>query len=134
MIFPLSRCPVCGAVYTTILLLQSHFKQKHGDSHVPGDLVKEHTKVLMTLGLMKAVHDKTIQVANGDLLMVLYKFMLIWFRANNMNNYSTGLLELQFQLRVLPAYLTHSIKWNRFVNTRGKTNSNAPMGKLVDTM
>lgn len=120
---------MCDAEYTTVLLVQSHFRKKHSECDFPSDLVKEHTEVLLTLGLMKKVHDTTIQVADGDMLMVLYKYMLIWFRANNMNNYSTGLLELQFQLRVLPAYLAHSITWNRFVNTKGKLDTNKPMGK-----
>ena len=93
------------------------------------DMVRQHTDVLMTLGLVKATHDRAIREANRDLLMILYKYMLIWFKTNEMSNYSTGLLELQFQMRVLPAYLAHAVKWNRFVNTRGKADSNIPMGK-----
>lgn len=109
--------------------MKDHYKAKHTGEHIASDLVSEHTSILLTLGLMKMTHDRAIQLGNGGLLMTLYKWMMLWFDRNDMSNYSTGLLELQYQLKVLPDYLTHAIVWNRFVNTKGKADSNIPMGK-----
>ena len=49
-----------------------------------------------------------------------------------MKNYALGLLELQFQLAVLPEHMTVSLIQNRFVNFAGKVDSNHPVDLVVE--
>lgn len=96
------------------------------------DLVLSHSRTLATLGLYKMFQDKMIRFGDGEKLVQSYKHLLVWCRQAGFNNYSTGLLEQQYQVATLSAKLRCSVVWNRFVNNKGGSDSNLPVDLDVE--
>lgn len=91
------------------------------------DLVLTHTKVLLTIGLYRLFHNKMIRYGDGGQVVRSYKHLMVWCKLAGLNNYSTGLLDLQYQVHALPTHLRSSVIWNRYVNHRGKPDTNLPV-------
>lgn len=105
----------------------------HGNSvGTDDDYVLYHTRALMTLGLFRLYHNKLISVGDGKRLMSLYRLMYVWCHNLGLKNYALGLLELQFQLAVLPEHMRVSLIQNRFVNFAGKVDTNHPVDLVVE--
>lgn len=62
----------------------------------------------------------------------IFRYLTLICYQFGMTNYSTGLLEVLFQVEVLPQNLAMSLKNNRFANTQGKEDSNIPLDMLVE--
>lgn len=127
------RCPICSARLANLKNLKSHISSKHRNTRldITGlqevDQVNEYAKMIITVGLIKNVMDAAIQHGNGHCLITIYKLLAVWCKAVGFNHYAKGLSELQYQLQSLPSPIAKSITWNRFVNNKGKNDTNVPM-------
>ena len=108
-------------------------RAKHaGDDSDATDYVFEHTKILLTIGLFKQYVDKMIKYGDGVKLIEGYKHLLVWCKVLGLHNYSNGLLELQYQIRAVPEHLQLKILYGRFVNTKGKADTNYAVDLAVE--
>lgn len=97
------------------------------DSSSAADDLHTHTQTLLTLSLAFFHLRDMIRLGDGPEIIRLYKFMMVWCKAVNYNNYSNGLLETIYQSLILPPRLSQSLVWNRSVNLRGNPDSNMPL-------
>ena len=66
--------------------------------------------------------------SNGDgpRMMRCWRIFLLHFHANKRYKYALEALRIQFQLKILPPHLVHSLTWGRFINTHGGSGHNIP--------
>ena len=95
-------------------------------------MVLDHTKALITLGLYRQYQNKMIAYGDGERLVRSYKHLMLWCKGFSLSNYSTGLLETQYQAQSLPPAQYTSLVWNRFVNNHGRADSNVPIDLDVE--
>ena len=72
------RCTVCKKKYTTQKNLQKHHQRKHRDVEFTDgseqkDAVFNYTSLVITLGLIRNLHNRAIQLGNGEDVISLYK-------------------------------------------------------------
>ena len=75
---------------------------------------------VLSLGLFYFVFRDSIREGDGDRDMIVWKYLLLLFKASKRTNYAIEALTLlaQYYL-ILPPRLAEQLKWSRFVNVHG---------------
>ncbi len=85
----------------------------------------EYACELLTLGLVIFDFKDAIREGDGDQVLLLWKYMLILFKATGRKNYAIEALTLLSQYHILlPCNLAEQLKWSRFINVRGLPGHN----------
>ena len=91
------------------------------------DGIYNYTTALMTDCLVVEEFSDAIREGDGERVFQMWKFLLLYFRAAHRTKYALEALTLLVQVQaLLPPRLAYQVKWNRFVNTRGKQGCNIP--------
>ena len=84
-------------------------------------------KKLLTIKIMKRSHG------DGDRVICLDKFLLIYFKIDDRIKYAYQSLHLLAQIsHLLPPSLAFELKWNRFVSTQGKVHTNVELDRHLE--
>ena len=89
------------------------------------DHKKEHTEARLSFGFLLMSMRDAVKEGDGERLLRLYKTALPIYKAHGHTNYaySTFLLSVQVNATLSPR-LAHSLKFNRFYNSRGGKGKN----------
>ena len=72
------RCQLCRKKFTTEHHLRKHHQEKHQDVEMEHssqkDAVFKYTSLVMTFGLLRSLHNRAIQLGNGEDIMLLYRY------------------------------------------------------------
>lgn len=100
----------------------SPFNTKDNEEH---DQVRAYAREVFSLGILLFEMKDSIHEGDGERLMLVWKFLLLVFRASQKIKYSLEalLLLLQHDL-LLPPRLKMQLKYSRFINTKGKEGKN----------
>ena len=70
---------------------------------------------------------------DGKRIIRLYKFLLLYFKIDHRKKYAYQSLHLLAQVSfLLPPALAHELTWNRFVNTKGKVDTNVELDRHLE--
>ena len=80
---------------------------------------------VLSLGLFFLKFQDAIKQGDGDRDMIVWKYLLLLFKASKRTNYAIEALTLlaQYYL-ILPPRLAEQLKWSRFVNVHGLPGRN----------
>ena len=78
---------------------------------------------LLLMELRDAIHE-----GDGDRIIRIWKFMLVYYRSGNHTNYALEAFHLQCMVNaVATPRVAHQLTWSRVVNTRGGPGNNIPI-------
>ena len=130
-------CPVqgCKKTYKTLKGLKDHIKKKHGpDAPQPliprqtregDDVIFNYSRTALSLCLLAWDFDDACKMADGDRVIRLYKYMLLFFKATDKTKYSYQSFRLLCQVHcLLTPQESHNLTHNRFVNQEGGLDKN----------
>ncbi len=81
-------------------------------------------EVLM-LGLFIFDFKDAVREGDGDHIITLWKYMMLFFKATGRTNYATEAFTLLAQCHItLPPNLCEQVKWSRFINVHGLPGHN----------
>ena len=86
-----------------------------------GDAVYNYACEVMTLGLLWNCYHDAIREGDGDRIMLIWKFLLLVFKASRRKNYSVEAAVLLLQYFLSPRKAAQ-LTWSRFVNTHLGSN------------
>lgn len=91
----------------------------------PADSVYSYACEVLSLGLFYLEFRDAIKQGDGDRDVIVWKFLLLLFKASKRTNYAIEALTLlaQYYL-ILPPRLAEQLKWSRFVNMHGLPGRN----------
>ena len=91
------------------------------------DRVRNYSQLILTLGLLRLDHNDAIHMGDGERIMVINQFLMMYYKACHCPKYAYGILETIAQTKVLlTERMAHRLIWNRTVNHRGEFSSNHP--------
>ena len=136
------ECRFCGKKYVQKTAPQNHEKNKHdftvensgnsNNGNAPENRVYNYTHTALVLLLLRLNHD-AIRLADGERIRRLYKLFCLYFKTSKCPKYAYAMLHYQAQVNcLLSPRLAHSLVWNRFVNTKGLSDTNYPMDLYVE--
>ncbi len=80
---------------------------------------------MLTLGLLFFDFKDAVREGDGDQMLLIWKYMLLLFKATGRKNYAIEALTLLSQYHItLPHNLAEQLKWSRFVNVHGLPGHN----------
>ncbi|KAL5009102.1 hypothetical protein ScPMuIL_014683 [Solemya velum] len=139
---PLSNdfvCRYCVNSYKRPKCLQRHETATHGHSdaihseHVPESKTTEtnsvfnYTRLFMVLSLLRLNHNDVIQMGDGERIMLVNRYLYLFYKKVGFVKYAVGLLESLAQTQVLLSpRMAYRLLWNRTVNHQGKAGCNHP--------
>lgn len=137
------ECRFCGKKYVQKTALQNHEKNKHdftvsesgnsNNENAQEDRAYNYTHTTLVLLLLRLNHDDAIKYADGERIRRLYKLFCLYFKVSKCPKYAYATLHYQAQVNcLLSPRLAHSLIWNRFVNTKGHSDTNYPMDLSVE--
>ena len=136
------QCHICGKQYVRKGALKRHREKVHQETTTEleptidkedEDHVYNYTRLLLILLLLLHNHDNAIRLGDGARLIRLYKFFYLYFKVSHCPKYAYGTLELLAQVNhLLSPRMAHCLTWNRFVNHKGKLDTNLPMDLEVE--
>ena len=139
------ECRFCRKKYVQRKALQNHERNKHdfvlpdsendsaNSENESEDRVYNYTHQTLILLLLRLNHNDAINFGDGERILRLYKLFCLYFKVSKCPKYAFACLHLQAQVNcLLSPRLSHSITWNRFVNTKGHKDSNYPMDLSVE--
>lgn len=116
--------------------LQKHIKEVHPNDVVADendDGVLNYSKTALALCLLSKNFVDARKHGDGERITRLYKFMLLYYKVDGRTKYSFQTLHYLAQINfLLPPSLSHELKWNRFVNTKGKIDSNVELDRHLE--
>ena len=91
-----------------------------GGTTPPTDSVYSYACEVLSLGLFYLEFRDAIKHGDGDRDMIVWKYLLLLFKASKRTNYAIEALTLlaQYYL-ILSPRLAEQLKWSRFVNVHG---------------
>ena len=135
-------CHICGKKYVRKGALKKHTEKAHQVitaeleptiNKEDEDHVYNYTRLLLILLLLLHNHDNAIRLGDGARVLRLYKFFYLYFKVSHCPKYAYGTLELLAQVNhLLSPRMAHCLTWNRFVNHKGKLDTNLPMDLEVE--
>ncbi len=137
------QCSVCGKNYKRPTALKKH-EEQHGITEPVNqvsneklkckeDKVRNYTHNLLAMLLLRLNHNDAIKLADGPRVIRIYKYFCLYFKISSCPKYAFAMLQLQAQVNcLLSPRLAHSLIWNRFVNHRGKVDTNHPMDLEIE--
>ena len=131
------QCPECTKkAYKTKRGLKNHIMNKHPES--PHAQEVQHSQATIgdycrtAMGMILLAHDfsDARKCGDGERILRLYKFFILHFRAAGKFKYAYASLRLQAQIQcLLTERMAHVLTWNRFVNNRGRPDSNVEVDR-----
>jgi len=103
------KCRECGKSYIRPHALRNHEQEKHGitpasssASHSPEgeDRIYKYTHQLLVLLLLRANHNNAIKLGDGQRLLRLYKYFMLFFKVSSCPKYAIAMLHLKHKLPV----------------------------------
>lgn len=89
--------------------------------------IRNYACSLMTDCLVIAEFNDAVHEGDGERMMVIWKLLLLYFRASGHKNYALESVNLVAQsLALLSERDAFRLKWCRFVNKRGQKGTNIP--------
>lgn len=89
----------------------------------------------LSLGMMIFNFEDAVKEGDGERIIRCWKFMTLLFRAYNHTKYALAGLELQLNLKaLLTPYQSHSLTWNRSVNTKGGKGKNIALDLRLEQL
>lgn len=80
---------------------------------------------VLTLGLLIFDFKDAVREGDGDQLLLIWKYMLLLFKATGRKNYAIEAFTLLSQYHItLPRNLAEQLKWSRFINVHGLPGHN----------
>lgn len=73
-------CPYCNRKHSNSKNLRKHHLQDHLDQPQAlhhSDRVFDYSCALMTLGLIRSIHNRAIQLGDGQTVILLYKLVCV---------------------------------------------------------
>ena len=133
----LLSCPSqgCTKTYKTLGGLKRHITKKHGpdtpepmiprQSREEDDKIFNYSRTALSLCLLAWDFNDACKMADGDRVIRLYKYLLLFFKATDKTKYSYQSFRLLAQVTcLLPERQAHSLTHNRFVNQEGGLHGN----------
>ena len=72
------RCCHCSKKFANERNLRKHLVTEHSEKSISaetGDAIYHYTSLLITTGLLRAIHNRAIQLGNGMQVILLYKYV-----------------------------------------------------------
>ena len=89
------------------------------------DTVYSYACETLSLGLLYMEFRDAIKEGDGDRVLLVWKFLLLIFKAYKRKNYAIEAFTLLVQYHlVLPPRLAEQLKWSRFINVHGLPGHN----------
>ena len=138
------KCRFCGKTYIRPVALRNHEEKIHSYtatvdqqstsvSSSSEDRVYNYTHQTLILLMLRLNHNDAIKLGDGERIVQLYKFFCLFFKISQCPKYAIATLHLQAQVNcLLSPRLSHSLVWNRTVNSEGKADTNYPMDLAVE--
>lgn len=102
--------------------VKSKGKKKSADEK---DKVYSYACEVLSLGLIYMEFCDAVKEGDADRLLLVWKFLLVIFKAAKRKNYANEALTLLSQVHItLPPHLSAMLKWCRFVNVSGLPGHN----------
>lgn len=80
---------------------------------------------VLSLGLFILSFKDAVREGDGEHVMLLWKFMLLLFKASGRKNYAIEALTILSQYHIiLPPNVAEQLKWSRFINVHGLPGHN----------
>ncbi|XP_071796288.1 uncharacterized protein [Asterias amurensis] len=145
---PRFQCHHCDKSYKTKKGLQRHIRDKHStiksarttttsqhssDDSTVQDHVFNYTRCALSMGLLALDFTDARRLGDGERLMIIYKHLLLHFKAGGKPKYSYHVLRLLAQVNwFLSPRLAHSLTWNQFVNKTGTIRGNIEVDREME--
>ena len=95
--------------------------------------MQNYTKNALALCYIARNFQDVRKLGDGDRIIRLYEFLLIYFKIDGRTKCAYQYLHLLAQIScLLPPSLAFELKWNRFVNTNGTINGNVELDKHLE--
>ena len=137
-------CPHCPKVYKKASSLKSHMGKKHeGKDLIPTsssesnsreeDHIFNYSRNALALGLLCMDFVDARKHGDGERILKLYSCMMLFFKLAGSSKYSYYDLYTLAQVKfLLPKELADCVKSERFVNERGKVNTNYEIDRYIE--
>ena len=130
------RCPMCQKDLKQMEAMRKHIKQEHErdatieDCH---DAVYAYSCATLSMCMLAMEFDDGRQLGDGARLIRTMKYMLLYFRSTGKTKYALQILRHLAQVKcfLTPQEAEHAI-WDRFVNTKGRPDSNKELDRLIE--
>ena len=129
------QCSFCGKSYKKIKSLTNHLHSVHQGEKiiVYEDYLQNYSKNALALCYIVKNFQDARKHGDGDRVIRLYKFLLIYFKIDGRTKYAYQSLHLFTQIsHLLPPALAFELKWNRFVNTQRKVDTNVQLDRHLE--
>ena len=91
------------------------------------DEVQQRAVDTLTIGLLWSAYHDAVREGNGEMVVEVWRYLLLIFRMSKRNNYAYEAASLLVQLEYLCSErMQMQIKYARFVNTLGQIGKNVP--------
>ena len=126
---------ICGKSYKKIKSLTNHLHSVHQGEKIieDEDCLQNYSKNALALCYIVKNFQDARKHGDVDRVICLYKFLLIHFKIDGRTKHAYQNLHLLAQVsHLLPLDLAFELKWNRFVNTQGKVDTNVELGRDLE--
>ena len=101
------------------------FPKQRKNAPKNADHILEYAKETLTMGLIFLEFKDAVREGDGDRVLRCWKFLFLFFRASGHTKYTLEALTLlSHYYFLLPPRYAEQMKWNRFINTKGKRGTN----------
>ena len=141
-------CSVCKKFYKREANCVKHMLKEHGISkdevemHAGAEESRSTTKEdgvfnyscnALALGLLAMCFTDARRHGDGERIMLLYPFMMLIFKLAGNTKYAHYSLYTIAQVKfLLPPHIAEQVIWERFVNTKGRMDSNVEVDRYLE--
>ena len=133
-------CKMCLKQYKRIQSLRSHIREHHKSYHqtrndetTTDDYILNYSQNALILGYLVKSFVDARKYGDGDRIIRLYKYLMLYFKLDNRTKYAFQSLHLLAQINdLLPPILSHELKWNRTVNNVGRIDTNVELDRELE--
>ena len=131
------KCKFCQKEFIAIKTLKTHLRENRCKDKLKITPKEDHVfnysrNALCLCYLIKDFIDAR-KHGDGQRIIRLHKFMLLYFKLDHRTKYSGQTLHLISQVNfLLPPALSHELVWNRFINNKGKIDSNVELDRELE--
>ena len=131
----------CGQTHIRQHGLRSHMKKKHSweppnsmsAASSRTDSIFDYSCAALSICLLFRNFENARQHGDGERLIRLYKYFMLYFKLCDKPKYGYHSLRLLAQVKCLLApRLSHQLIWNRCVNNVGKIDSNVEIDREIE--
>jgi len=128
------KCPYCKCSFKRMKSLQTHIKSHSVKKcSLKDDGVLNYSRNALALCYIAKNFVDARKHGDGERILRLYKFMLLYYKVDGRTKYAYQTLHLLSQVSfLLPPALAHELKWNRFVNTKGGLDKNVELDRHLE--